>query len=239
MIAVLDDWKGMAKGNKPGMNLCPVCSLPTCGVCRETPACERFYVKAWYEMVTRMPLPEKTTCGWLICGDPTRPCARRLGHNFYHQDLPTLEHAREAARERSRKIRAADPEGYLARFHAYRASHPEKVREWKRRDRQAHVESVLIRCRRARARKRNVPHVDWTREQVIALYGERCYLCGGPYEHTDHVIPISRYGWDRIENLRPACQLCNLSKHDNMPPVILQAKIWFELGVHRAGLVCE
>ena len=84
---------------------------------------------------------------------------------------------------------------------------------------------------RRRARKAAVPHEDWTRADVIELYGDACYLCGGPYEHTDHVIPLSRGGYDVLANLRPCCSPCNLSKHAKLPPVIVQAKVWFESDV--------
>lgn len=41
-----------------------------------------------------------------------------------------------------------------------------------------------------------------------------CVYCGGPSEHTDHVIPASRGGRDIASNYAPACAADNLSKND-------------------------
>lgn len=45
----------------------------------------------------------------------------------------------------------------------------------------------------------------------------KCYWCDGPFEHIDHINPMSRGGSDRLRNLVPSCAACNLSK-SNMPP---------------------
>lgn len=40
-----------------------------------------------------------------------------------------------------------------------------------------------------------------------------CVYCGGPFEHVDHVHPVSRGGTDDPMNLVPACATCNYKKH--------------------------
>jgi 5-methylcytosine-specific restriction endonuclease McrA len=37
-------------------------------------------------------------------------------------------------------------------------------------------------------------------------------MCGGRFEHIDHIIPLSRGGRHSIGNLAPACAACNLKK---------------------------
>lgn len=37
----------------------------------------------------------------------------------------------------------------------------------------------------------------------------KCYLCGGPYEHIEHLIPKILGGVHGPENTRPACGKCN------------------------------
>ena len=49
-------------------------------------------------------------------------------------------------------------------------------------------------------------------EARIAYYGYRCAYCRGPYEHVDHVIPLSRGGAGWPSNLVPSCASCNCSK---------------------------
>ena len=69
------------------------------------------------------------------------------------------------------------------------------------------------------ARKRQAAgHV--TPEQLaarLAYYGARCYLCGTPWAHWDHVIPLARGGSNWPANLRPACVTCNVRKWAHMP----------------------
>lgn len=58
-----------------------------------------------------------------------------------------------------------------------------------------------------------------TPDQIAArveFFGRRCAYCGGPFEHVDHVIPISRGGSNWPANLRPACQPCNRSKWNKL-----------------------
>lgn len=46
----------------------------------------------------------------------------------------------------------------------------------------------------------------------IAYWGWRCWICKGPYDFMDHVIPRSRGGPDWPSNLRPVCNRCNAMK---------------------------
>jgi 5-methylcytosine-specific restriction endonuclease McrA len=56
-------------------------------------------------------------------------------------------------------------------------------------------------------------------EQLVALYGERCGLCGtGRHLVIDHVIPKGRGGSDRFENLGLLCIPCNTAKRAKSIP---------------------
>ena len=46
--------------------------------------------------------------------------------------------------------------------------------------------------------------------------GEMCVYCGAPYEHLDHVIPLSKGGKHEIDNIVTACAKCNHSKKDKI-----------------------
>jgi 5-methylcytosine-specific restriction endonuclease McrA len=52
---------------------------------------------------------------------------------------------------------------------------------------------------------------DWRR--LVARHGGLCAYCKErPWEHRDHVVPLSRGGRHTIGNLLPACAPCNQSK---------------------------
>jgi 5-methylcytosine-specific restriction endonuclease McrA len=58
--------------------------------------------------------------------------------------------------------------------------------------------------------------IDFSSEQLdqrMAYFGNKCWMCRGPFEHVDHVKPLSKGGLHGLSNLRPACKDCNLRKH--------------------------
>lgn len=67
------------------------------------------------------------------------------------------------------------------------------------------------------ARAKNMPGLaEWTelRRQVFERDGYVCTYCEMPVDdpHCDHVVPVSRGGLSRLDNLTTACPSCNLSK---------------------------
>jgi len=48
------------------------------------------------------------------------------------------------------------------------------------------------------------------------VFGGRCAYCrrNGGALHRDHVVPLSRGGFDTPQNVVPSCASCNLSKGD-------------------------
>lgn len=58
------------------------------------------------------------------------------------------------------------------------------------------------------------PVEEFTRDDVIQRYGDRCYHCGvRPFEELDHYpIPVRAGGPHTRENVKPACIPCNRKK---------------------------
>lgn len=56
-----------------------------------------------------------------------------------------------------------------------------------------------------------------SRRAVFLRDGHRCQYCGSPAEDVDHVMPRSRGGEHRWENVVAACRRCNASKQDRTP----------------------
>lgn len=57
----------------------------------------------------------------------------------------------------------------------------------------------------------------WQKNHLINKYGGICYICGEPFKSKkditiDHYLPISRGGFDELENYRLAHLECNQMK---------------------------
>ena len=143
----------------------------------------------------------------------------------------------ESERARSRAYRA-EHRGQAAK---YRAINSERIREYmanyraeNREELSAHHAAYYARNReRIRARQRSNPHFGWesnyrkraakfgfeamvipfTREELIARYGDACHHCGGPFEHLDHYpVPVALGGAHSLDNCVPSCATCNTAQ---------------------------
>lgn len=117
---------------------------------------------------------------------------------------------RERRRQNPERIRAIKRQSYqrhkdkvLERNRLWRLKNPEKFRK-----------VVLTYSANRRARKQQAPGFATTAQirARIEFYGGRCWMCGAPYEHIDHVKPLAAGGSNWPANLRPACSKCNLTK---------------------------
>ena len=69
--------------------------------------------------------------------------------------------------------------------------------------------------------KRRFDYVPFSRANIYARDDHRCQYCGEPYPTSeltfDHVVPRSRGGQTRWDNVTTACAPCNLRKGGKMP----------------------
>ncbi len=114
--------------------------------------------------------------------------------------------------------RITNPEKIKNSCQNWRKNNPYKLYEGHRRWTQEHKEHVRMYNAHRRALKRFVTIVNFTNGQLdqrMSMFGYKCAYCRiGSFDHIDHVIPLSRGGYHCLANLRPACQFCNLSKHN-------------------------
>ncbi len=92
----------------------------------------------------------------------------------------------------------------------------ESARTYSRTWRSKHPNEHRAHVSLGRARRKSAFACDVSGRMLkerASVFGNSCAYCGGPHEHWDHVIPISKGGKHCLANLRPACQKCNLSKH--------------------------
>lgn len=165
----------------------------------------------------------------------------------------------EAIRDKSRKWHHENKERANAYSREYRKSNPDQVREviarwhennedyvkeraakWREKNREsmrtymkkyyrANAEKWEGSSRRRRALKESQPHEPYTREEVVALHGSECYLCGGEVDMSlswgndrspamDHRWPISVPGGpgDVLINMWVTHAVCNIRKGDRM-----------------------
>lgn len=54
-----------------------------------------------------------------------------------------------------------------------------------------------------RIRQKHVKY--WTKRNIPI----ECYVCGGPYEESEHIIPLTLEGPDVLANMLPSCVECN------------------------------
>ena len=102
-------------------------------------------------------------------------------------------------RERARAWRKANPDRALAANRAWALANPDKVRALQ-----------LLRNHRS-CTAAGVSTAEQIEARIL-FFGAVCAYCGGPYEHLEHAIPLSRGGTNWPANLRPSCRTCNLTK---------------------------
>lgn len=104
----------------------------------------------------------------------------------------------------------------------------EKSRERHRRAYRKNPETAAKAVRVRRARKLGVEYVPYTTEDILALWGTACHICGEEVDldaprrmgrvgwerglHLDHVVPLVAGGADAPKNVKPAHGRCNVDK---------------------------
>lgn len=118
-----------------------------------------------------------------------------------------------------RKHYRANREKSIRRVAEYRKLHAEAVREYSRAYLKATGKGREY-CQNRRAAKQRVTRIKFTTAQLqakVQYWGEKCWMCGGPFEAIDHVKPLTKGGPHCLANIRPACKSCNSKKRNKWP----------------------
>lgn len=158
---------------------------------------------------------------------PCDPCRRANSENTLRWQIENREKHRakgqrwtKAHPEHASDYYARNREAQLAYQRQYRTDNADAVRQVVREWTRANPQAVLENSRRYKLRKRGATIVRFTAAQLdhrMSMFGYRCWMCGGPFEHVDHVKPLSKGGAHCLANLRPACASCNVVKSDKWP----------------------
>ena len=124
--------------------------------------------------------------------DKDRDKYRQQCRNYYAENQDQLVEARRVSYQKHK-------EKWLPATLAYRQANPHVI--W---------EGTF----RGRCKKAGIAPVmeSFTKDDLIATYGDRCVDCGGEGSQLEHVHPVSAGGPHTLENCRPICPPCNKAR---------------------------
>lgn len=127
----------------------------------------------------------------------------------------------EAKRLYDQNRRTEKREEVLAVKAAYRESRREELRLKAKVYYQGNKEQAKVASKTRHSRKKGAwigPVTVELLQMKLHYWGGTCWICRvKPFEHWDHVKPLSKGGAHCLSNLRPACASCNLHKHASWP----------------------
>lgn len=131
------------------------------------------------------------------------------------------------AKQIIKDYRQRNPDAVKATQKKYKAANKDAIRAQERIWTERNREKVRGFGRKRRALKKGVPSEPYTSGDILARWGTDCHLCKEPIDltvhrkhprglHLDHVMPLSKGGFDLISNVKPAHAFCNISKKDKL-----------------------
>lgn len=153
---------------------------------------------------------------------------RRRAKEYYSENKEKIRKAQKKYKEEnkdivyaaSRKWASENPEKMLEYKRKYREANRETIRESGREYSRRNLNKGRLTASRRRAKARGLPNTLTPEEveSLLELFNFECAICGNPYEHLDHFIPIaSGHGGTTLENSVPMCGFCNVSKGAKNP----------------------
>lgn len=127
----------------------------------------------------------------------------------------------DIARASSNAWYHANRDRVAERWAAYYAANRERLRDnhrrWRREHPELHRQQEAIRRAAKRGAHGSVYIPPTLLAAKVAFWGDRCWVCRGPWSEYDHVKPLAKGGVHIAANIRPICQDCNRSKKDRWP----------------------
>lgn len=174
------------------------------------------YMRAWY--AANRERVKRRAAEWKANNRERARASNRQSAKRMYERNP------EKYRRRSSDWRAAQPERVRAKFREWYAANLDEQRARSREYQRAHPEKrrkpppekrraakAIRRARQIAATVVPFSEAEWL--NVVARYGGLCAYCRvRPWEHRDHVVPLSRGGAHAIGNIVPACARCNQRK---------------------------
>lgn len=137
--------------------------------------------------------------------------AKQTSDDYYRKNKDRIKAYQET-------YRAENPDK-LKKYQAdYYQRHKEKKKAWRQSAEYKHRDRLKSARRRAMQIEATVvPFTEARLKERLSYYANKCWICGKPATHIDHVKPLSKGGAHMLCNLRPACGPCNMSKNARWP----------------------
>jgi 5-methylcytosine-specific restriction endonuclease McrA len=151
-------------------------------------------------------------------------CGTRFGYQK-HRELKEeyCDACKQAEKQYKSKWYNKNKLKILAKHKDWDLKNPEKRKELRRKNE-----------RKRRSNKFNNGSDFYTEKQIIDIYGNFCHICLNSIDlslnrrdpmgfQVDHVIPLSKGGEDKINNVKPSHAICNQQKGNNELTVTLKS----------------
>lgn len=125
---------------------------------------------------------------------------RKANGSFQRYQKQYRERNRDLLRQKDRELYRSDPQVSKDRVARWRRDNPEKRRLYDR-----------LREQRKRFAEGCVTDREW--QLILQAANHKCLRCGSTGSLTmDHVVPLSKGGLHKAENIQPLCRSCNAKK---------------------------
>lgn len=119
---------------------------------------------------------------------------------------------------------ANNKSAHLKRQHSWYERNKDSVKTRTLQYKKDHPEQYQMYSNRRKALKKTSIVDVFITQDIVNMYGNQCVYCGDLFTHIDHYIPLSRGGSHTLENVRPSCETCNLTKSNKLPDDFLKYK---------------
>lgn len=126
--------------------------------------------------------------------------------------------------EKKKQYIANNKLAHLKRQHAWYEKNKDSIKHRTSQYKKDHPEQYQMYNNRRLALKKTATVELFTMQDIIFKYGNKCFYCEGKFEEIDHYIPLSKSGSHTLDNVRPSCEHCNLTKSNKLPEDFLKYK---------------
>lgn len=115
-------------------------------------------------------------------------------------------------------------EAHLKRQHTWYEKNKDSIKIRISQYKKDHPEQYQMYNNRRLALKKTTIVELFTIQDIVSMYGNKCFYCNDKFDEIDHYIPLSKGGSHTLDNIRPSCKPCNLTKSNKLPDEFIKYK---------------